>query len=211
MTQDIKIAKVLRRGAEPRLGGYPNVIGIGIGFTEKGGRLTRDICIQVFVHRKLQVKELTPGELIPPRFRSGDYEVGTDVIAIQPALATLPDNETRLVVSGGNQLWSPGGTGTLGGFAWDPSSRSVVGLTANHVVTERGSRATIPADPFVEVPARRGQHATRFGDVAAVSRIVPRCTACVDGRTTRPRQPIPPPGRAKEEGAAASLRGVRVG
>ena len=42
-----------------------NVIGIGIGFRERGGQLTDEIVLVVNVTRKLPSRQLAPQDLIP--------------------------------------------------------------------------------------------------------------------------------------------------
>ncbi len=55
-----------------------NVVGLGVGFKEVGGKETTDLCLQVYVETKLPPKELSPEALIPERIS----ELPTDVVEV---------------------------------------------------------------------------------------------------------------------------------
>jgi hypothetical protein len=42
-----------------------NVVGVGVGFRERGGQITGEVCIVVSVSAKLSPDKLTPQDVIP--------------------------------------------------------------------------------------------------------------------------------------------------
>jgi hypothetical protein len=49
---------------------YPNVINIGIGRKEVGGKETNELCLVFYVTKKVDLKMLSPKEIIPPTIES---------------------------------------------------------------------------------------------------------------------------------------------
>ncbi|MDE2749073.1 MAG: hypothetical protein OXI34_08925 [Chloroflexota bacterium] len=44
---------------------YPNVVGTGIGYRQRAGRPTDELCLVVMVSQKLKREELAPGTILP--------------------------------------------------------------------------------------------------------------------------------------------------
>jgi len=70
-----EIAAIQRR-YDSRLMGLPNVVGTGIGYRQRDGQPTDELCLVAMVSRKLEQSEL-PAEAILPRELDG---VPIDVI-----------------------------------------------------------------------------------------------------------------------------------
>jgi len=52
-----------------------NVVGVGIGFRERGGELTGEIALVVNVTRKLPATQLSPQDIIPDRIEGIPVDV----------------------------------------------------------------------------------------------------------------------------------------
>jgi hypothetical protein len=133
--------------------GYPNVIGVATGFRERGGAVTDEIVVQVFVERKVAAEQLTSTEVVPPRV-SG-YEgatVRTDVI--ETTIPEAQQDTTRYrPVQAGSSI-GPEATvsaGTLGGWACDDTDDTIVLLSNNHVISNLD---TMPVLRRIVQPAR---------------------------------------------------------
>ncbi|NLA46205.1 MAG: hypothetical protein GX866_01525, partial [Firmicutes bacterium] len=61
MKDNIKISKRCRRNLHKK----PNVVGVGVGYREKGGRKTGEKAILVFVTKKVAPHKLNGGEMVP--------------------------------------------------------------------------------------------------------------------------------------------------
>jgi hypothetical protein len=61
----IQRALTVKARHEARLLQKANVIGIGVGFRERGGKLTDEVALVVNVTRKLPSDQLPPEEIIP--------------------------------------------------------------------------------------------------------------------------------------------------
>ena len=143
-----------------------NVIGVGIGYREKGGQRTGEKAIIVFVTKKENLRQLDRSEIVP-RFVQGQR---VDVIEIgevrflksQPAAARGKEGPFL----NGNRLdrWrpAPGGVsighykvtaGTLGGAVKDPATGERFILSNNHVLANMSSgedgRASV-GDPILQ-------------------------------------------------------------
>jgi hypothetical protein len=122
---------------EERLLDFPNVVGVATGFRLRGGRLTDEIAVQVFVERKLPRQRLGPLEVVPERVPG--YEgtaVRTDVI--ETTVPEAQQDTTRYrPVPGGCSIGAEARTnaGTLGGWACDDADDTIVLLSNNHVIS----------------------------------------------------------------------------
>ena len=80
MTQDE--LRALRGEAEQELKQqYPGVVGVAMGFKVRGGELTDEIVLRVYVEEKKPSSVLRPEELIPPTYKG----VLTDVLEVPRA------------------------------------------------------------------------------------------------------------------------------
>ena len=52
-----------------------NVVGVGIGFREQGGKLTDEVALVVSVTRKLPATQLSPQDVIPDRIEGVPVDV----------------------------------------------------------------------------------------------------------------------------------------
>jgi hypothetical protein len=69
------LRRVLKAGAEARLRTIPGVRHVSVGLKVQNGKVTRDLCIRVYVRAKRPESQLQPAERIP-KFIDG---VPTDV------------------------------------------------------------------------------------------------------------------------------------
>jgi hypothetical protein len=45
---------------------FPNVTGVAVGLCQENGTFTQEICIVVYVKKKIDPKKLKPTDIIPP-------------------------------------------------------------------------------------------------------------------------------------------------
>jgi hypothetical protein len=55
----------VKRAYEDELLAKPNVVGVGVGFRERGSQRTSEIALVVMVTQKLPPDQLSPGDTIP--------------------------------------------------------------------------------------------------------------------------------------------------
>lgn len=55
----------IKSAHEQRLLAKPNVVGVGVGFRQKGGRPTRQVALVVMVRQKVPEGQLAPADRIP--------------------------------------------------------------------------------------------------------------------------------------------------
>ena len=78
-----------------------NVVGVGTGLRIKGGKLTKEICIQVLVAHKQPEPELSSRDLVPPEFVGPDgRKVKTAVLQVGPLTASAFTARYRPVPAG---------------------------------------------------------------------------------------------------------------
>ena len=66
MSQDaVQHATEVKRRHEKELMRKPNVVGVGIGFRQRGGAPTQEVCIVVSVKTKLPLSQLKPNDRLP--------------------------------------------------------------------------------------------------------------------------------------------------
>ncbi len=120
-----------------QLKAYPNVSGVGVGYRVVGGVRRDEICLRVYVRKKVPEAELAPGEILPKAVNG----VTVDVIeADWRALASdlsLPERRERrpLDVPGGVSIGGLRVTaGTLGAAVSDVGSGELLLLSNWHVL-----------------------------------------------------------------------------
>ena len=108
----------------------PGVIGYGVGTVIRDGMPTEELCVTVFVERKLSAKELREKKLpvIPRTVTVGRKRVRIDVVAIGTIKL-----QTIAGASVGTASPSPVTAGTIGAFAIDNTTKQNVAITAMHV------------------------------------------------------------------------------
>jgi len=67
-----------RPEAEAELKRFAGVVGVGVGVRERGGRLTDELVLRVYVEKKKPKYDLAPDKLIPATWRG----VPTDVLEV---------------------------------------------------------------------------------------------------------------------------------
>ena len=132
-----------KAAAMDRLARIPGVHTVGIGYKRRGGRLTKELSVVVYVDRKLPREELNPDWLIPSEVRFGhdgdEATVPTDVVerprAVEyPHLADGSLDDRVRPVPGGRSIEGGLGGGTLGGWVWDDVNDQTVLLSNRHVL-----------------------------------------------------------------------------
>ncbi|MGH9231117.1 MAG: hypothetical protein ACRD07_20715 [Acidimicrobiales bacterium] len=119
------------------------VLGVATGLRIRSGEITDQVCVQVFVERKLPADRLAARELVPAKLPGFEGEqVRTDVVEITPPVAQQDTTRYRPVPGGcsiGPESFS---AGTLGGYAGDRTDNSIVLLSANHVISNLDTMPT---------------------------------------------------------------------
>jgi hypothetical protein len=62
---DIERVKAVKAAHEQSLLAKANVVGVGVGYRQRGHKLTKEICIVVSVRQKVPSKQLSPADRIP--------------------------------------------------------------------------------------------------------------------------------------------------
>jgi hypothetical protein len=70
---DARIAQARRR-----LRDHPHVVGVGFGYKERGGALTQELSLRVYVRQKRPASELSADDLVPPEL----FGIQTDVLTV---------------------------------------------------------------------------------------------------------------------------------
>jgi hypothetical protein len=130
-----------------------NVVGVGTGLRLRNGEFLDEICVQVFVERKLAPEALDAWQMVPVRVPG--YEganIRTDVVEA-PVPEAFQDTTRYRPVPGGSSI-GPEATvsaGTLGGWACDERDETTVLVSNNHVISNLD---TMPALRRIVQPAR---------------------------------------------------------
>jgi hypothetical protein len=65
----------IKRAYEDQLLAKPNVVGVGVGFKERGNQKTSEMALVVMVTLKLPPDQLAPGDRIPPSIEGVPVDV----------------------------------------------------------------------------------------------------------------------------------------
>jgi hypothetical protein len=71
----VQQAIAIKARHEARLMQKANVVGVGVGFRERGGKLTDEVALVVNVIRKLPEDQLAPEDLIPTEIEGVPVDV----------------------------------------------------------------------------------------------------------------------------------------
>ena len=74
-TDPIQYALEVKRRHERELLSKPNVVGVGVGFMSRDGRVTDEVGIVVSVSRKLPASALRPEDVIPANLEGVPVDV----------------------------------------------------------------------------------------------------------------------------------------
>ncbi len=165
-TQLVKVQAV-KEANEEKLLPLPNVVGVGIGYKEKGGKETSEVCVKVYVESKVDEKKLSPTELIPPAYD----KVKTDVHEVGRINALEFKSKIRPLTPGYSIGHYRITAGTFGCLVRDvcPPCRVHI-LSNNHVLAN--SNASHIGDPILQ-PGHVDGGAYPADLIARLSRFVP--------------------------------------
>ncbi len=166
-----QIRAMLAEGVECSLLSFPNVLHVSVGLKESGGRLSDQLCVRVYVNRKLPPSELRVEQTIPRQV----HGVPTDVHVVG-AFEFSEDNTRYRPIKGGIQITNRiidlneagNGTqisrGTLGCIAIDTTDNAPVILSNWHVLYGEDGRngdkvyqpppTSIPPTDLADLPLR---------------------------------------------------------
>jgi len=175
-----------RKAADARLRALPNVVGTCFGFKSTGGKRSEQLCVTVFVRRKVKPGRLKPEHHVPEEVRRHGMDLPTDVVAIG-----------RIRNQGGFAIHAAGQKGTIG--AWGLNDASAFGITCAHCLAPAGGIVTGefpvpgsylalgPSDASTNLPGT-GLYPS-YGDIDAG--LIRLTTSSVqDYASSRPPQPV---------------------
>ncbi|MDZ7373925.1 MAG: S1 family peptidase [candidate division KSB1 bacterium] len=146
-----------------------NVVGVGIGYKEKGGQKTEEICLVVLVEKKLPREELAPEDLVPSVIEG----VVTDVKEVGKIVAQQARTDRWRPAPPGVSIghWAIT-AGTFGAVVRDRGTGQRLILSNNHVLANSNDAAV--GDPILQPgPADGGHHPQdRIADLLRFVRIV---------------------------------------
>jgi len=135
----------------PSLLTRPNVVGVGVGLRQRGGRMQDEVCVVALVRRKRPPTALGPEAMVPSEIDG----VPVDVLEVGDLRAQV-DRKARLrPAPGGVSLGHYQITaGTFGCVVRDQASGTRLLLSNNHVLAN-GNEAS-PEDPILQPGAADG-------------------------------------------------------
>jgi hypothetical protein len=155
-TSEEKRVREAKERHSARLMQYPNVTGVGVGLRVVGGRRTDEVCVRVYVRRKVPEAQLSPADLLPRTVDGATVDViEGDFVYMQDGAPALPLEErvmrhfpflTPGVSVGGLRVTA----GTLGAAVYDAAEGGQQLLLSNwHVLCgdpacERGEAIVQP-------------------------------------------------------------------
>jgi hypothetical protein len=129
----------------------PNVVGVGVGFKEKDGKLTDEVVVVALVRDKVPKAGLKPRELVPQRVDG----VQTDVIQVGEIRAQQSRTDRWRPAPGGVSLGHYQVTaGTFGAVVRDRTTGDRLILSNNHVLANSNDAAF--GDPILQPGAIDG-------------------------------------------------------
>lgn len=140
-----------KRSNKQHIMSKPNVLGVGVGYRERAGRITDELCVVAMVRRKLPAAALKSEELVPRQV--GD--VATDVIEVGVLRAYQARTERWRPAPGGVSIGHYQITaGTLGCVVRDKATGDRLILSNNHVLANINSGRF--GDPILQPGAYDG-------------------------------------------------------
>lgn len=122
-----------KRSSKQQIMGKPNVVGVGVGYRERSGRIVQELCVVAMVRRKLPASALKPADLVPKQVNN----VPTDVVEVGVLRALQARTDRYRPAPGGVSIGHYQITaGTLGCVVRDRSSGDRLILSNNHVLAD---------------------------------------------------------------------------
>ena len=151
----------------PALLTRPNVVGVGVGLRQRGGRTRDEVCVVALVRRKQPPTALTPEAMVPAAVDG----VPVDVLEVGDLRAQVDRRLRFRPAAGGISLGHYKITaGTLGAVVRDRASGVRLILSNNHVLANENDAA--PEDPILQPgPADGGREES--DTIALLERFVP--------------------------------------
>jgi len=161
----LKKAHGVKKEFERELLSKSNVTGVGVGYKIINGKITDQVCVRVYVKKKLPKEALDPGDMIPKTIDDvlldvieADFVIHLD--PTRPEDHQLPFNVLLGGISVGN--YTSRGSGTLGGSVFDNILGEDMILSNWHVLC--GSSACIPGEVIIQ-PGRVAGGTGELADV----------------------------------------------
>ena len=109
----------------------PNVVGVGVGYRERGRRITDELCVVALVRKKLPMSALHPADLVPKQVQN----VATDVLEVGVLRALQARTDRWRPAPGGVSIGHYQVTaGTLASAVRDRATGERLILSNNHVL-----------------------------------------------------------------------------
>jgi hypothetical protein len=199
-----ELRDVLARGAEARLRAIPGVVHVSVGLRERGGAITDDHAIRVYVREKQPLDEVAPAERIPAEIDGvptdvnvvGEFRFAADNARYRPLVGGIQITN-RIIDVNDTMTRTQLHRGTLGCFATRISDGSQVLVSNWHVLAANGGRngdrvykpapTSIPPVDLADVPLRPQDGDDAIGKI--VQTVVNNSVdfGSVDGPSIRPR------------------------
>ncbi len=162
--QEVKRAKAV---SAPKLMRKSNVVGVGVGYKERSGQRTEELCVVALVRVKVPKAGLLPEDLVPERLEG----ITTDVVQVGQLTALQARTDRWRPAPGGVSIGHYQVTaGTLGSVVRDAASGERLILSNNHVLAN-SNQATL-GDPILQPGAIDGGN-TSTDTIAELLRFVP--------------------------------------
>lgn len=153
MSEQAEVAQV-KEATKHDILAKPNVVGVGIGYKETGGRVTDQLSVVALVRDKVPKAALDPREMVPREVNG----VPTDVVEVGELRAQQSRRERWRPAPGGVSLGHFRVTaGTLGAVVRDRATGDRLILSNNHVLANTNDAAE--NDPILQPGAADGGRA----------------------------------------------------
>ena len=166
---DIQLAKVqeAKRLNEEKFFALPNVLGVGVGYKDIGGKETTDLCMKVYVEKKVPKKDLSTDEIVVET--ADDVKTDVQETGIIDALSfTSRIRPAKPGYSLGHYQITAGTFGCLVRDACNPCGIHI--LSNNHVLAN--SNLAKIGDPILQ-PGRYDNGKYPADMIARLSKFVP--------------------------------------